>query len=252
MLLFWSSPPKYVTLPDGEVHVWRADLDLLDTLVQELQRLLAADELDRAAKFYFERGQKRFIVGRALLRIILSRYLDIKPELLHFSYNKHGKPALIAQDNQEGLRFNLSHCDGTILYAITRDREIGVDLERVRATVEHQRIAERIFSPKELATIYDLPAEMKLEAFFRGWTRKEAYIKARGKGLAMPLDGFEVLQGSGALSISLNSRENLHEVAHWTLRDLEPGSGYVGALAVQGDAPRLKCWRWSEKLHQIY
>lgn len=239
----WLTPPTKLWLPDDEVHVWRAALDLPAAAAVEYRELLEAAELERAARFYFDRDRQRFIVGRGLLRLILGRYLETAPERLRFVYNQHGKPALDAPFDRSELLFNLSHAEGLALYAVTRRRAIGVDLERVRDDFACEKLAQRFFSPQEAAALAALPAAAKARAFFDGWTRKEAYIKAQGRGLSMPLDSFDVSLAPGRPAQLLATRQDPQEAAQWTLCALSPGEGYAGALAVQGQGWRLRRWQ---------
>ena len=242
----WLPPPADLTVSSNEVHVWRASLDLPVSCVQSLQHTLAADELSRAERFYFQKDRQHFIVTRGLLRAILSRYLDIEPGQLRFCYSPYGKPALATTPGQETPSFNVSHSHGLALYAVTRGREIGIDLERVRADLDCEQIAARFFSPRENAVLRALPAKLKPEAFFNCWTRKEAYIKARGGGLSFPLDQFDVSLAPGEPTTLLNTRGDPQEATRWSLRTLTPGPGYVAALAVEGHGWRLACWQWPE------
>ena len=248
----WIPPPADLALSSDEVHVWRASLDLPASCIQSLQPTLAADELSRAERFYFQKDRQHFIVARRLLRAILSRYLDMKPGQLRFCYSDHGKPSLAPMSGQKTLNFNLSHSDGLALYGITRGREIGIDLERVRPVAEVEQIAERFFSAQENAVFRTLPASLKHEAFFTCWTRKEAYIKARGEGLSLSLDQFDVSLVPGEPAMLLSTRGDPREALRWLLRELMPGPGYVAALAVEGHDWRLAYWQFPESTSEAY
>ncbi len=242
----WCPPPENLTLGNDEVHVWRAFLDLPASQVQSLQQTLVAEELRRAERYYFQKDREHFIVARGLLRAILGRYLRIEPSQLRFCYGPHGKPELAGQTGGEALRFNVSHSHGLALYALTRDRKIGVDLERIRPDLADEKIAERFFSPREVAVLRALPTNMQPEAFFACWTRKEAYLKARGEGLALCLDQFDVSLAPGEPAALLSTNGDPQEVSRWSLQELDPGPGYVAALAVEGHAWQLKCWQWPD------
>lgn len=244
----WLPPPTNLTLADDEVHVWLAPLDLPSSHVQLLRGILTADELGRADRFHFAQAQRHFIAGRGILRTILGRYLTVAPEHIRFCYNRYGKPFLTSDLDHHKLNFNLSHSDGLALYAITRMREIGIDLERIRTNFAYEQIAEQFFSAGEVAILRTVPATMKPKAFFNCWTRKEAYIKARGQGLALPLDSFEVSLVPGEPARLLAVRGGLQKGSHWTLQELRPGYGYVGALAVKGCNCRPKFWQWPNKI----
>jgi 4'-phosphopantetheinyl transferase len=239
----WELPPSRPALPGDEVHVWRARLDAPPERVRRLLDLLAPDERVRAGRFHFRRDEDRFVVARGLLRTILGGYLNSGPERLRFEYGAQGKPALAPEHNPAGLRFNVSHSEGVALYAVTRGREVGVDVERVSARVECEEIAGRFFSPREVARLRALPEALREAAFFDCWTRKEAYIKARGEGLSLPLDGFDVSLAPGEPAALLANRLDPAEVSRWSLRELRPWPGFAAAVAVEGRGWRLKCWR---------
>src|SRR5579859_6224908 len=179
----WSSPPEQLVLGNDEVHVWRAGLDLSISRVQALEQTLAADEQARASKFHFQKDRTHYIVARGLLRAILGRYyLSREPHALQFCYNAYGKPALAGEDAGDALSFNTSHSRGMVLYAVARIPNIGVDIEYINTRIECEQIAGRFFSQQEVSMLRSVPQQMQQEAFFNYWTRKEAYIKARGMG----------------------------------------------------------------------
>lgn len=215
--------------------------------VESLRRILTEDERRRADGFCFEEDRERFIAARGILRILLGRYLNLEPGRLNFCYGSHGKPALAEKSGEDTLSFNVSHSHRLALFALARGREVGVDVEYVRSDLELAEIAARFFSPQEAATLRSLPAEMRMEAFFACWTRKEAYIKARSEGLSLALDGFSVSLVPGEPAMLLNTREDPSEAARWTLRELKPGPGYAAALAAKGHGWRLVCRHWPEK-----
>jgi 4'-phosphopantetheinyl transferase len=212
---------------------------------QSLKQTLSADERARAERFYFQKDRERFIVSRGLLRVILGRYLDMEPSQLQICYTSHGKPALARESGWDVLRFNVSHCQGLALYAITRGREVGVDLERLRTDFTAEQIANRFFSPREVAALRALPPNVRQAAFFTYWTLKESYIKARGEGLMLPLNKFDVVLVPGEPP-TLNTKGDPQEASRWSLRKLAAGPGYVAALAVEGHDWRIKCWQWPE------
>ena len=242
----WHLPPDNLALPDDETHVWRASLCLPPERVLELRQLLSDDELNRADRFRFEEDRNACIVARGVLRIILGRYLNVAPAQVRFAYNPYGKPFLPPETNPQKVQFNLSHSAGLALFAFTRQREIGVDLERIQHQFEFEEIAGRFFSPREAARLRSLPDEMKPEAFFNCWTRKEAYIKARGEGLSLPLDSFDVTLKPGKPARLVRTRDSPLEATQWRLQTLWPGGGFTGALAVKGNNWRLQCWQRPE------
>ncbi len=250
-VLPWCLPPQTLVLGRDEVHVWRARLDQqTPSQIQSFLHNLAADEQARAEKFYFERDRERFIVARGVLRAILGSYLNRAPECLSFSYSSHGKPALAEESGRDAIRFSVSHSRGVALYAVTSGREVGIDLEHIRFDLAVAEIVERFFSQREVATLRTLPTEVQRQAFFNCWTRKEAYIKARGEGLSLPLDQFDVSLVPGEPAAILDTQRDPSEASRWSLQELTAAVGYVAALAVEGHGWRLTCWQWSDSRQQ--
>jgi 4'-phosphopantetheinyl transferase len=238
----WLLPNADLSLPSHEVHVWRALLDQPQSLTDFLATL-AADEQERAARFLFQKDRERFIAARGMLRAILSRYLDVRPDDLSFGYSAHGKPFLVSEPGGD-VRFNVSHSHGLALFAFAQKRDLGIDVEQVRLEVAGQRIAERFFSACEVAALRGLPANQHTEAFFNCWTRKEAYIKARGEGLSLPLDQFDVSLAPGQPPALLRAGMAANEAARWSMIELAPAAGYKAALVVERRDWQLRCWRW--------
>ncbi len=245
----WGLPSAPPLLGDDEVHVWRARLDVAPARVATLRHTLAADERARAERFRFPIDRTRSIVARGLLRAIIARYRGGEPGALAFRYNAFGKPALSDELDGDGggIRFNLSHADDIALFAITRGRAVGVDIERVRADVTNERVAEQFFSRREVAALRALDPCVQPAAFAACWTRKEAYVKARGAGLSIALDQFDVSLAPHEPAALLASREADEALRPWTLHHLAPDPGYVGAVAVAGGRCRLTCWQWREQ-----
>lgn len=241
----WHPPPTNLVLSSNEVHVWRASLDQPTLQFQKLAQMLSADERNRAERFHFEQDRKHFIAGRGILRTLLGYYLGIEPSRLQFHYEVYGKPALETCGGNT-LRFNLSHSQGLVLYAVTRARSIGIDLEHIRPIAEVEQIAERFFSVRENAVFRALPQSQKQVAFFNCWTRKEAYLKAIGDGLTFPLDQFDVELSPGKPARLLSIKGVRCAVSRWSLQELTPAPEYVAALAVEGHGWLLTCWQWLE------
>ena len=213
----------------GEIHVWSIPAAIPSEPATRLQALLSDDERARAARFKFERDRCRFIAARAALRILLGRYLHIPGEEISFEYGPKGKPYLRSTENPERLQFNVSHSGELALMAFCAGEELGVDLELVREMDDAADIARRFFCPSEVDRWMSLPEELRLRGFFNCWTRKEAYVKAVGGGLSIPLDGFEVSFRPGdPPAILLPGSE------HWSLFDVSPTPGYAAALAIRG------------------
>jgi 4'-phosphopantetheinyl transferase len=230
----WDCPNGTLILGNDEVHVWRAALDQSPSQVAGLLDTLAEDERARARRFYFPIHRARFIVARGVLREILSLYLNRAAQSVSFRYGSHAKPALACESGENAIHFNMSHSRGVALYAITRGRAIGIDLEFIREDLEVEQVAGRFFSQPEIQTLRALPAGLRKYAFFLCWTRKEAYIKARGEGLSLPLDQFDVSLIPGEPAVLLRTPADPDEALRWSLRELNIVPGYVSALAVEG------------------
>jgi len=236
-----EAPPNGpLDLDRGTVHVWQARLDQFAGRQGQMLELLSADERERAGRFHFADDRSHFIAARALLRTLLGRYLDLPPHQLSFTYGTYGKPALAGEGESRALRFNVSHSHGVALYAVARERDVGVDVEYVRREVVGESIAERFFSAREVATLRALPAEVQPQAFFNCWTRKEAFIKAKGEGLSFPLDRFEVSLDPKEPAALVSVRDDPREASRWSLQALPVEEGYAAALAVEGHAWRLE------------
>jgi 4'-phosphopantetheinyl transferase len=213
--------------------VWQARIDRLAPHMQELVPFLDPDEQARARRYHSSRHEAEFVIRRGLLRVILGHCLDVEPGALQFEYGPHGRPAIAWPARGRSLHFSLSHSDGTALYAAAWGRAVGVDLERVRLLSEAEQIADQFFSAQESRALRELPNSEKLQGFFNCWTRKEAYLKATGQGLAYGLDDFSVSLVPGEPARLLEVQANPAEIARWFLVELSPATGYAAALCVQ-------------------
>jgi 4'-phosphopantetheinyl transferase len=240
----WPSSPGPVELTAGEVHVWCAALARPAEEVAELASLLSPDEQERAARYRVTTAREQFGVSRALLRVLLGRYLDRDPSRLEFRPGPQGKPALAGP---APLSFNVSHSYGVALFAVRAGGEVGVDLEQVRPFENDLGLAERFFCAAEAAALRALGDERRA-AFFHVWTRKEAYLKASGLGLAGGLERVEVSVPPDDPPRVLRIDGVADAARRWSLRALSPLPGYVGALAVEGHDYRLRCWRLDDIL----
>src|SRR5215813_13484193 len=181
-----------IVLEAEEVHVWLATLQSPSSVILDLWRTLAPDEKQRALKFHFQRECDRFIVARGLLRAILGSYLSQAPEQIRFAYNEFGKPALRNVLGESALEFNLSHADNRAIFAVARQRRLGIDIERMRTDLANDTVAKHFFSAREQEDLSTLGPEEWRRGFFTCWTRKEAFVKAQGEGLSIPLNEFDV------------------------------------------------------------
>lgn len=217
-------------LATGDVHVWQASLDVTASQLLLLSGAASPAERERAGRFRLARDRDRFVARRGLLRILIGRYLGSAPETVQLRYGANGKPELAESPLRPALRFNVSHSQGLGLFAFARERRVGIDVEALRPVPEAERIAEHFFSTRERAALRALPAATRLESFLRHWTCKEAYLKATGDGLTGPPDTVDVecpANRAGCLRVPDASR--------WTLREMSPAAGYVGALVFSAE-----------------
>jgi 4'-phosphopantetheinyl transferase len=244
-----------------EVHSWCASLDVPPETSARLYATLTPDERARSARFQFERDQQRFIVARGVLRDLLARYLQTQPNQISFVYNAFGKPDL-GPEFANRLTFNVSHSGppallprwgprsaGLALIAIATAANVGVDLEYIRAQSDYYAdIARHFFSAAEIDYLITLPSHLYAETFFSCWTKKEAYLKACGEGLAMPLNSFSVPLTTDPAPTPEDlyvASKDIVPARRWSLYTLRPAPGYAGALAIEGTGWRLREWQWS-------
>ena len=229
-----------VQLERGEVQVWFARLDRTPERLARMRTVLDADEAARAARFLMEVHRNRFVAARAMLRDLLAGYLAHPPAEIRFAYNEWGKPALASDFAAADVRFNLSHSQDLAVYAFALGREVGVDLELIRGDLARERLAENFFSPAEVAALRALPPGEQERGFFNCWTRKEAYVKARGQGLSIELKSFDVSLAPGAEARFLRGAE----CRGWSLKSLDAGAGWAAALVTEGTPARIAEPRW--------
>lgn len=220
--------------PPINVDLWVWSLDVDDAERGRLAKFLSEDEAARAARFVFERDRQRFVMGRGRLREILAREIADRPWALRFAYAAHGKPSLLTTP---ALHFNLSHSEALAALAVSRHAGIGVDIEFARPLKED--IAQRFFSPREVAVLKALPEEDQAAAFFRCWTRKEAVVKAVGEGLSYSLDSFDVTLSADAPA-AVERFEGEADAGVWRLAHFEPSPGYAGAVACRTGGAALR------------
>jgi 4'-phosphopantetheinyl transferase len=243
-LIVWPTQGAAEPLGDSSVHIWVASLDASRERLARLSNTLSEDERHRALRFGRASLTARFIAGRGQLREVLGAYLGLPATDIGFAYSKNGKPRIARPQSHPALHFNVAHSDTVALYAVSRISCLGVDVEEVRPFEGMPAIARQHFSAAERQRLDAEPAESYVAAFFRCWTRKEAYVKAIGTGLSTPLDSFDVSLAAGERTALLRVNGDDDAPHRWALVHLEPVRGCVGALAVETPHPSVCCWRW--------
>ena len=236
----WKAAPTQLTLGKSDVHLWLASVpDCLPQLAR-LRELLTPDERERAARFHFERDRDRYAIARAILRDLLASYIGTSQ--FAFATNNHGKPSL--EPPHHPLEFNVSHSGDLVLFGFTRTCEIGVDVERIRPDFATLEIANRFFAPDEAKVLAGLSERERTAAFFNCWTRKEAYIKARGVGLSLGLSTFAVTLKSSELPALVRVDADPDAPNRWTILDLAVGDDYRAAAAFEALECSMSHFRW--------
>ena len=239
----WSSLPSELSITRDEVHVWCVNLNVVELDLNSHKSILSKDENAKANTFRFKSDREYYIGRHVLLRKTLGKYLSLEPEKIKFRYGFHGKPSLSNYFNGDKIHFNLSHSKGLVLYAMACGREVGIDVERLIPGIMDEQFISYVFSQKELYGIHSLPSDLRMIALFQNWTRKEAFVKALGKGLSNDLKQIAVPNAFDEKSIISARNSDAHDGYCWSLRDIELGSGYAGSIAVKGHNWALKCWK---------
>lgn len=241
----WLPPPATVAWGPSHLHVWSFGLNRAEPITAGLETLLSVSEKETANRFRVERDRHRYIVAHARLRQILSRYTRMAPEQLIFGHGPYGKPFLVNGPG-DSVNFNLSRSHEIGLCAVAHGQEVGVDVEWMKPLDAMTALVNRFFSRKEIADWKQLEESQKFEAFYRYWTCKEAFVKARGEGLSFPLNAFDVELVASAPPRLVNIQGDAIEAANWSVRTLIPLTGYRAAVALPGLQWQVECWRWPE------
>lgn len=240
--LEWCTPPSRLELPHDLVHVWRANLDVEGTRSSSLHRNLSTDERAWGARFRFARDRDRFFAGRGVLRAILANYMDTQSGAISLRQGSHGKPAVAEHDD---LRFNLSHAGAMMLVAIAYRREVGIDVEHVTGDLSVEQLASTTLSRREISVLNAVCSERKQAAFLRLWTRKEAYLKADGRGMSLPITCVDVSAPGGSVALQNRSTGEWKSSIHWMLQTPVVGPEHVAALAAEGRGWHFTCFQWA-------
>ena len=240
-MISWQAPPSRPVLLSHQVHLWRVSLLHPPLPVDMLWGVLNEEELARAGRYRFERDRRRFVAARGLLRVILARYAGISPAAIRFEYSDYGKPSL---PDRPALAFNSTDSGDLMALGVAENRLLGVDIEQVRDDFGGLEIAERFFSSAEVAVLRALPAHEQSRAFFRCWTRKEAFIKAIGEGLSYPLHQFDVTLGPDETPRLLRVAGEPDAPRRWFLDDFPVHQDYEGAIIAEMPVTDVVYWSW--------
>ena len=232
----WDNPSSIPPIFKREVHIWKADLDRHSKFTEMQATLLSQDELMRAEKYRFPKDSVRYSVGRSICRLILCQYLNIEAKDLVLYYNRYGRPHIDSYLNHNDLNFNVSHSENHLLLAVSREREVGIDIEKVKCEFDCMEIAKGFFSVYELTQLKALTPSKRELGFITCWTQKEAYIKAQGMGLSLDLDSFDVSLDPKKPAELLSVRDDPTQVERWKLHTFSPFRGYISTLAAEGQA----------------
>lgn len=241
-----KSSPAIFHLPPDEVHVWRITLARLPVPLAELEQLIDGREQRQACRFRHTQDREQHIASRGFRRLLLARYLQTAPRDLKFEYNHFGKARLPGSALPHPLRFNTGHSGGVILFALANNRETGVDVERLRPLADMQALARRCFTSREFEAWHRLPEPEQRKAFFRVWTRKEAFLKAYGRGLSLAPELVEVTVPADRPPRLLSVEGEPAAHREWDIRDLPADEGFAAAIAVE-NRDRV-CWKLRESV----
>jgi len=241
-------PTRVAQLGPREAHVWHIPLLALSDRAERLRALLSPAECSSALRLRFKRDRERFVCRRGAVRLILSGYVGVAPDRLQFRTNVHGKPELKGLAGRSGIRFNSSHSGDLALCAVTIGRRIGIDVEKVRTVADAEGIARLFFSRSEQDELSALPADDWQLSFLRCWTRKEAFVKARGNGLSYPLKCFDVSLRPEEPAALLRIGRDTAAGRHWSMMSFEPHGDYMAAIVVSGSGYRVSSWRYFEEV----
>ena len=230
----------------GEVDIWRIRLDTEDRSIQHAGDFLGVDELARVARFRLECDRKRFFIAHATVRKILAKYVGCEPIQLVFENSEKGKPRLHQSLNPHDLRFNLSHSNDVALLVVTAGLSVGIDIEAVNYDLAMEEIARAFFSPDEVRSLLTLAKEQRTEAFFCCWTRKEAYIKAKGDGFFTASGSFSVSLRPDRPAALLRVADDVDELTRWSFYDIKIDRAYKATLVVEGRSHKISQWAFSD------
>jgi len=234
---------KKIYLLQNQVHIWFINFNISEDDITLLYKFLSEDEIVKASKFKFNKDKICSIITRGALRLLSSKYLNIKPEDIPFKYGDYGKPDY---DFKTNLKFNISHSGQMAVIGFVLNDDIGVDIEEIKTNFDVLDIASNYFSNSEIEALKNLSLESQTKGFYRCWTRKESFIKANAKGLSFPLDSFSVSIDSDEKTELLETNWDKNETDLWKLFSFSPQKNYIGAVSVKGNIQNIKYFNFNK------
>ena len=238
----WKDPISVSDIQNNKVHVWMFHLNTTPPGIKRFYPVLSPEEKDRSERLVHFMDRKRFIASHGFLRIALSQYLDIAPEDIQYTKKENGKPILKIQDSITNLKFNLSHSNHFAMLAVSKNLEVGMDVEYMDRKNQWQKIIRRFFTEPEQQSIFSLPEDKQRQAFFQVWTRKEAHMKVTGQGLHLAPTQFTVTVPPQPAKLIAENKQPEDYIKQWTMYDIElPESAraYCACLSVKGKADSI-------------
>ena len=243
--MIWNHPPPTIDISTDELHIWHASLEQTTIGLRELEACLSGEESARADRFYSRKDRDAYVVSHGVLHCILSKYLGVDPSSVSFKHDHCGKPCVSPEINSMRLSFNMSHSGNFAVYGIKIDSLIGVDIEYMRPDVDIDSISEYAFTSAEREELGSLCTEERICGFYNCWTRKEALVKAIGRGISISLTDFDVTLSPGVLPRLLRVAGNIDSPENWRIFDINVKDSYAGAVAVIDPGNELKCFQWN-------
>lgn len=234
---------KSLEINSGEIHIWSSAAAKDKHRLKEFSNFLSKDEVVRANKFRFEKDRSVYITAKYLLRNLLGNYLNLDPKELIFDYNEYDKPVYL---NSADLNFNVSHSGNRIIIGFAKNLEIGADIEKIKADFDVLELAKNFFSKEEIKALTAMDENERFRAFYRCWTRKEAFIKAVGEGLSYPLDSFSVTMEDDLRAQFVKIDGIQESKMDWFLHSFVPEEGYISAFAINGTAQNIEFFNANE------
>lgn len=231
--------PKYVL--NNNVHIWQLNISKTKSHYDYFYNLLSKDEKLKIEQFKFKKDKITSALARGALRLLLSKYLNCPIDTIIFKYGEYGKPELAGNKT---VKFNISHAGEIIVIALTENNDLGIDVEQIKYNFNVLDVVNSYFSKTEIEYLNKLPKATQTEAFFRGWTRKEAFIKAKAKGLSFPLDTFCVSIDSDKKAELLETLWDMEEKKLWQIIPFETEPNYKAALAIKNEIKTIEYFKF--------